>query len=536
MASAESDSSSSVTINVDESEYKSHAVCVSRVPKSLSCGNPKAFTPHLVGFGPYHGSTTKLTITYELKLAAAKRALKYSRLHDHHHCNLSQCLDTRFSEFYHAVGEYHRSALVFDGLFLLGLIYSDVPAHPQEQTFFLTGKFGMPLVNDAGVELTMDAVIRDVFMLENQIPSRVLQQINHFITKDGIQIQDVGAKMLAFCQKHCPLVNLQELSRKPEEHHHLLDLMYHLAAPNKPPEPDNPNSDAEKPKEDGKAVLVGFPIYLIWKPLKWLLTKSGLSAAFDLVKILAHCLPMVGGFFIVLGEDQNFKPMAQNFQQFSATLEQTSMENNAHPAVTIPSVTELKAAGIHFEPAKGGISDIKYEERTCQFFLPVIKLDANSEFIMRNLVAYEALTKPTYFVFARYIEIMRAIIDIPEDVKVLVEKKIIVKELSDRAVADLFNGMSRSTRPTNTAHLEEEIKKVNAKFVKSQWLQRVMTKYVYPCWKLMTALAASAFLVLTAVKTYSSIYVCSSRRSSTLVNLPRDWDYYGITNDFVSSM
>nr|KYP43066.1 Putative UPF0481 protein At3g02645 family [Cajanus cajan] len=529
---SESDSSSSVIINVDESEY-SYAVCVSRVPKSLSCGNPKAFTPHFVGFGPYHGSVTKLTITYELKLAAAKRALKYSRLHDHH-CNLSQCLNTRVSEFYHAPseGEYHRSTLVFDGLFLLGLLYSDVPADPQQQTFFLTGKFGMPLVNDAGVELTMDAVIRDVFMVENQIPSRVLQQINHFITKDGIQIQDVGAKMLAFCQKHCPLVNLQELSRKPEEHDHLLDLMYHLGAPNKPPEPKNPKSDAEKPKEDGKgnkdratnaneitnnatkpttstslvasilwyvfmfcvilAVLVGLPIYLIWKLLKWLLT--------------------------------------------NATLEQTSMENNARPVVTIPSVTELKAAGIHFEPAKGGISDIKYEERTCQFFLPVIKLDANSEFIMRNLVAYEALTRPTYFVFARYVEIMRAIIDNPGDVKVLVEKKIIVTELSDRVVADLFNGMSKSTKPTNTAHLEEEIKKVNAKFDESQWLQRVMTNYVYPSWKLMTVLAAFIFLVLTAVQTYCSIYVCSSRRSSTLVNLPRDWDYYGITNDFVSSM
>ncbi|KAL2325231.1 hypothetical protein Fmac_024289 [Flemingia macrophylla] len=587
-----SSSSSAVTINIYECEYP-HAVCVSRVPRSLRCGNHQAFSPQFVGLGPYHGfSDDNFTITNKLKLEAAQRALHPRFVGEYSFWKqLKNCV----CDFYHADinSQYGcdllRECLTADGLFLLGLLHSDASAHPQGRTFFLTGKPGMPLVNEAGVELTMDAVISDVFMLENQIPTHILLQINHLITNsnsDEIHYQDFGAKMLTFCQNHSPLVNFQELpDGKPEDCDHLLDLMYHLSAP-KPPEPKKSKSDTEKAKSDtekakseaekseadksnsetqkGKAaspdnsgntvptrsllgsifwyifmffaiivVILGFFVYVIWSLFKWLLRKLGdlLSGIFGLLKKLPKALSEAGRFFNTMAQDKKFKPLAQNFEQLSSAIKDINMDNDARPAVTIPSVTELNGAGIHFEPAKG-ISDIKYDVATRRFFLPVIKLDATSEVIIRNLVAYEALTRPTYLIFGRYVEIMRAIIDTPEDVKLLVNSKIIETKLSDHVVANLFNKMSKSIRPTNTDDLEEEIKKVNAKFDESRWLQRVMIKYVYRSWKLMTVVAAFVFLVLTAVQTYCSIYNCSSRRSSTLAG---DWDYYAINNHFISS-
>ncbi|TKY51994.1 putative UPF0481 protein [Spatholobus suberectus] len=598
--------------NLARNERKySHAVCVCRVPKSLSCGKPEAFIPHFVGLGPYHHFRTVLVMTDELKLAAAKRVLqKDQNLLPDNRDAFSQRLKNCVSDFYHedvmnSVYDRHilRYVLAVDGLFLLALLHSGAPANPEPH--FLTGKPGMPLVNALGVELTMDAVIRDVFMLENQIPTHVLKQIsqvndNKIQSQEQQQVDGLGLKMENFCKQLCPLVNPEELSKSPGEHDHLLDLMFHLVAPKPKPKPQpqpqpgpghgpepQPKTETQKLESEGKdgegntdsakspgetgnetktntccsicivhlavlGFLLGFFVYLVWKLFLWVLSslfrvaKSVLGPLFGLLVKLSKCLlPVVDSSCeeaLSKYQDQKvmqpFIQLIEKIKQTSETIQgvhSTNGEKGARPAVTIPSVTELHGAGIRFEPAKGGISHIKFDAETCQFFLPVIKLDANSEVIMRNLVAYESLTRPSYLIFTRYVEIMRAIIDTPEDVKLLVHKEIIETGLSDQVVADLFNGMSKSTRPTNTPDLEKEIQKVNTEFDRSQWLQRFVTKYVYSSWKILTVVAALVFLVLTAVQTYCSIYGCSSRASSKLGKLPGDWDY-GMNNDFISSM
>jgi len=222
---------------------KEDEVCVCRVPKSLISGHPEAFTPHFVGLGPYHHTRFELTMNDELKLAAAKRILNHG-------------FEIRVSDvepFYHqeTLKSYAHEQdkllqdITVDGLFLLALLNRSLDAQPHHHTYFLTGKHGMPLVNAFGVELTIDAVIRDVFMLENQIPTHVLHQINEASSHHGIQSQDLDAKMLSFCQNYCPLVNFEKPSEN-EEHVHLLDLMYHLVAPK--PDPNSAPKPKPKPK------------------------------------------------------------------------------------------------------------------------------------------------------------------------------------------------------------------------------------------------------------------------------------------------
>jgi len=182
--------------NLFENLESCFRVCVCRVPKSLRFSKPRAFIPHFVGLGPYHHFSDGLIMSTKLKLAAAKRILKdrfpnqwgefQRRLknnasgmralyHEHEDATLSD--------------DVLVSVLAVDGLFLLGLLQSDVPTGPAEQCCFLTGRYGLPLVNAVGVELTMDAIIKDVFMLQNQIPTFVLQQIQLNIM-DEIQSQD----------------------------------------------------------------------------------------------------------------------------------------------------------------------------------------------------------------------------------------------------------------------------------------------------------------------------------------------------------
>ncbi|KAJ7970110.1 UPF0481 plant-like protein [Quillaja saponaria] len=129
--------------------------------------------------------------------------------------------------------------------------------------------------------------------------------------------------------------------------------------------------------------------------------------------------------------------------------------------VTIPSVTQLHAVRIKFRPAKGGIGKIMFDEKTGTFYLLKVTLNVNTEVIMRNLVAYEAMTKLESLLFTRYTELMCAIVNTVEDVEVLVEKKIVVSSFGDDHVEKLFNGMSKSIGPTKTPNLDKTIEKVN---------------------------------------------------------------------------
>ncbi|CAJ1976365.1 unnamed protein product [Sphenostylis stenocarpa] len=82
--------------------------------------------------------------------------------------------------------------LTVDGLFLLAFITLLNGANPDSGFSYLTGKLGMTLFNAAGLELTENALIREVFKLETQIPFYVLKQItgvNHKeIQSDALRV------------------------------------------------------------------------------------------------------------------------------------------------------------------------------------------------------------------------------------------------------------------------------------------------------------------------------------------------------------
>ncbi|KAF3322532.1 hypothetical protein FCM35_KLT13673 [Carex littledalei] len=142
--------------------------------------------------------------------------------------------------------------------------------------------------------------------------------------------------------------------------------------------------------------------------------------------------------------------------------------------ILIPSVTELASAGIKICPTSGGISTVDFCIKTAVLYLPVISLDINSEVVLRNLVAYEASFGSTALVLSRYIEFMNGIIDTEEDARLLRKKGIILNYLkSDKDVAEMWNGMTRSIRLTRVPQLDCMIEEIN-KFYNSKW--RVILK------------------------------------------------------------
>lgn len=427
-----------------EPEREHGRVCVCRVPKTISSSKPEAFTPQFVGLGPYHHTRSGLIMTDELKLAAAKRIFN----HD------SQITLSLVQLFYHedAFISYNSNHdnlvhdVNLDALFLLALLHRSDNASRHDHSYFLTGKHGLPLVNPLGVELTIDAVIADVFMLENQIPARFLQQVS---VKDEIEEQNnnLGKKMMSFCENHCPLVKLEKLCKNPEEHDHLLDLMYNLIVQEKDgniEEVSGNNQDAgsdsswfwewfwdfvcevyvcmiigcvdccpleshgeDENDEEGKrnkrrhtcccsmrslCIIIGvgfinlfFLFFLfLWGFIRLLPTLfiRALLSLYDLLKFMSRCIhPAVDRFYGSLSnceyQNQLIKSLTLlvgGIKRASEELIGDSTNSDSRPLVMIPSVTELHKAGIGFQPAKGGISSIEFDEGTSMFSLPVMKL------------------------------------------------------------------------------------------------------------------------------------------------------------------
>ncbi|KAJ7947383.1 UPF0481 protein [Quillaja saponaria] len=286
-----------------------------------------------------------------------------------------------------------------------------------------------------GVKLTKDAILRDVFMLENQIPLFVLRKIFSIICSKTELVDEVVNSMLimSFCHDLTPLPVLDQncSSQVVLKHAHLLDLMYHLILPDQ--QENYPELCEEKCNYHTNNVT--------------------------------HDQP------------------SNTSSPSPSPCRNTNTDSDVAPVVVmIPSVIQLHAVGIKFRPASGGIGTIMFDEKTSMFYLPKSPYSSQG----------------------------RAIVDTVEDVKVLMEKKIVVSSLDDDQVEKLFNGMSKSVGPTKTPNLDKTIAKVNKYYNGTQKVKRyrLMKKYVYSSWRICTLLATLLLLALIGLKSFCSVYDC----------------------------
>ncbi|KAL2334417.1 hypothetical protein Fmac_015630 [Flemingia macrophylla] len=500
-------------------------VCIYQVPKSLTCTKPEAFAPQLIAIGPYTHFRPQLYPMERFKVFAAKGVLDHFKKHD-----LKQLVEQLrntgpfIRASYHKYLDFKEDTLLYtmaiDGLFLLDFFHN----YLKEQ---VSGSFMRGLeeqVKISGVKLTKDAIIRDIVMVENQIPTYMLMRIlvlASSIPVDSVQ-EYLGSMLLSFCQKHSPfkLTHTPTSAEAVTKHHHVLDLMYHLVVshdekPETTPTSDqtqvfcklqgNNNNDstsatgASKKNSKSEGTVTSFKKVKI--VLSW--TLESMKKLKDvnipiLQPIKKHLDPILH--------------MSSQLETLSPNQQLDDDEEEAPMVVAIPSVSELHSVGVSFKPSEGGIMAIEFDEKRGIFYLPVLKLDVNSEVIMRNLVAHEALTKPDFLIFTRYTELIRGIIDTVEDVKLLKNARIIESSssLSVEESEELFNGMSKSIAPTKTEKLDETIKKVNKYYhVKRKAnLYRILTDYVYSSWKLFTLLATFGLLAMTGLQTFCSVYDC----------------------------
>ncbi|XP_052198393.1 putative UPF0481 protein At3g02645 [Diospyros lotus] len=500
-------------------------VSIFRVPKSLSAMRPVAYEPRLIGLGPFHHCHSELVGMECYKLFVIEASKLFGHLGEFEQlvkklCDLQIKGRVRLS-YYNYLDDIEDETLVWimaiDGTFLLEFLSNYVLMNGNKPNATLTAH----LIDYLGNKLAHHSIIADIMMLENQIPMSFLKEILSIrCSSDDEQLnQKWGTGLIEFCKKVAPL----KLPKKPDyqnisvfgSHHHLLDLLYKLAVPssnvsnNQEPRIDGSALDSstnesttgsgQRPRPTNASQNVQVCIRL-WEAIDNL--KFGRVS-----KVTKPMRAMAGVPCNFL-----FKMATKNLN--IPGLETSGDEEDHRPLVDeilMPSVSQLIDAGVEFKPADD-ISSIRFDKKTRKFYLPVLKLDVNSEVIIRNMVAYEAAIVLDFLVFARFIELINGIIDTAQDAIWLRKKGIVLNSLkSDQDVADLFNGLSKPIRLSHYNNIDIAIKEVNHYYNNTRKVRvyNFMRKHVYESWRFLSVVAALLLFFLTAIQSVCSVYNCS---------------------------
>ncbi|KAK8641740.1 hypothetical protein V6N13_011118 [Hibiscus sabdariffa] len=510
-------------------------VSIFNVPKTLLSSDPDAYTPQLVAIGPYHYWRPELYEMERYKIDAAKRTHK-NLLNDLQFQDLVeqlQRLAPKIRACYHKLLDFSNETLCWmlaiDASFLLEFL--QIYGMKEGKLLTRVSSRMSHLVDYAGRKSAHNAILRDIMMLENQIPLFVLRKMLEVQSPSLERADDLLLSMVTgLCKELCPFKMMMVL---PKIHHletsHLLDCLYDMVVPKLQMRATSEISELEDPNEamrckpgsseDDPGYINKF-LCAMWNMLsklnkgpicliKKILTSKPIRVIFKLPWTI---LTKVPGFSILRQPVELFLNGADSDESKSEEGSGAADKPPLVEEITIPSVTELLDSGVRFSATTGNISTICFDSKTCTLHLPAISLDLNTEVILRNLVAYEASNASGPLVFTRYTELMNGIIDTEEDVKVLREKGVILNHLkSDVEAADLWNGMSKSIRLTKVPFLDKTIEEVN-KYHNGRWnikAKNMMKSYVFGSWQILTFLAAILLLLLMSLQAFCSVYTCS---------------------------
>ncbi|KAH7861136.1 hypothetical protein Vadar_022054 [Vaccinium darrowii] len=489
-------------------------VSIFRIPATLASFKPKAYVPQLIGFGPYHHFEPNLYEMERYKLVAASRLqMQFKTLEFDH-------LVDKLLKFEYTVRACYHKYLDIEGDTLMWIMAIDSLFLIEFFLCIFTNKDDSEaahLVDSGRRKLCHDSFLSDVMLLENQIPFIVFNKIISIqISSDDLHDNSLPWSLKSFCQSISP-VKLKEDFPLTQvlDRSHLLDLLYHMIVPklaelltHEPPSPEkNLTKFRPSPQVDsGNSYQIFTALWNILSSLKITLP-SQITKPFKKI---------VDNVTKIITLDPGMSSLASKLKENTVT-KPAQVEK-----IMIPSASYLsKIAGVEFCPTTGDISKVKFDEKAKKFYLPIITLNIHSEVIIRNLIAYEALTVSDSLVFARYTELLEGIIDTVEDAKLRREKKIIINKLkSDDEVLQLFDGIGKSVRLTDAPYFDKTIEDVNNFFYNSQRVKiyNGVRKYVYDSWKILTILASILLLLLTGLQSFCSVYTCPKIINSTVPN------------------
>ncbi|XP_023733601.1 putative UPF0481 protein At3g02645 [Lactuca sativa] len=523
----------------DNEEISKFPVCIFSVPKVLLATDPDSYIPQQVALGPFHHWREEVYDMQRYKLEAARRTQKLmntsfeemvEEMRKQDEARIRAC----YHKFLDMSGEVLVWILAVDMAFLLEFlrVYS-VKEQARSSVENCTSSVSHLVDTSGSSKMSQMAILRDLVMVENQIPlflmkTMVENQIRDDENKSAAEtlksmLMGLYHEVSPFKEKQLPDIDIDDCD-------HLLDFLYHMTVPNNKElhieaiEIDYEGITEDANDGDQEESFAKPSDVQHFKDFIWKIVSKSNASLLRIFKKLIFMKPVTVMMKLPLKVLSNIpmlnlikEPVEKMIQNIRGGGEEKSKDDKDSNVplieeIKIPSVTQMATAGILFSPVNDGIFGISFDIKTSTLYLPVVILDVHTEVYLRNLVAYEACVAAGPLVVARYTELMNGIIDTEEDAKLLSERGIVQNHLkSDKEVADLWNGMSKSVKLTKVPKMDKVIEDVNKRYSKT-WrvkLSRFMKKYVFASWKLLTLLAGMSMLFLTTIQAVCSVYSCA---------------------------
>ncbi|CAH9129829.1 unnamed protein product [Cuscuta epithymum] len=412
-----------------------------QVPKTLKERKPDAYTPQTLGLGPYHHLRPDLHRTHQKKLAQI--SLFQDRDEDSPKTQFfSQEAFKRVRDIEPLIRVQYDKYLDLEGSTLECIFLLD--------SFFLLDFLGLYKENTDASNLNQGhkEVVKDVLMLENQIPHEALEEVGKeiglFSPKRHTSTQMLYTRLFYyFCKAHSPLKVSERACIEPLGRHHLLSFMYYSIISNRPLTPE------EEKMEDPEAM--------------------GMTTRWRIEFPL--CELRLGG--------PSMHPFLTPAVAVSANNRKQERKTRAISRRIIPSVTGLsKKHGVDFrvlEPDEG-IGNIRFtrhlEGENPTIHLPEITFRFDSEVILRNLLAYEAAEggREPIIALGRYVDLMVDLLQTAQDVAMLRLRGIVKGDtVSDGEIAEIFRGIGKSgAKPSTLSASSKVVEEVQSMAVESK--------------------------------------------------------------------
>lgn len=385
--------------------------------------------------------------------------------------------------------------MVVDGIFLL-----DVVKDYYDQ-----------MNNTGSIDPLTERYVQEILMLENQIPLEVLQQIKKALKRSfaGATDIDLYDKFNYLCVQNSPL----KLSKVPEVkkealEKHILHQMYWLilennvdatssgtstpttragASGHEGPVQEIVASVERGPPEKGSCCCSIFAGLAEWTTSKvtslseWVEELVSSSEVNDIVRQVGNSVDAgfqqtrLSGVKIPSNVEMASKilhELAKNSNLFLQSSSNPKRQKGLVTEIHVPTVYKLhKIAKMEFVPTEGGLQSLFMDWHNNELHLPVITLKANSEVVLRNLVAYELAnlnggTERFTMELTEYVDLMCGLIDTENDVKLLKKRGIIVGNLGEDEILAIFNGIDKSMEwlDKKSSKVQNFVIDVNRKF------------------------------------------------------------------------
>ncbi|KAK1293108.1 UPF0481 protein [Acorus calamus] len=465
-------------------------------PKKMRNG---PYDPRFISIGPFHRENPQLQPMEEFKW----HALRFFLSNNPKKTTLHECLvkmkelipraRSCYSETFQISDEDFAKMMVLDGcivLFILNERLEDIVLLPDQQ---------QPAENNGAIAPAWPifrSLVADLLLLENQIPFFILDELfkllllstddektlanNDDEEKETLANVALGTLIRAYPGKKY----FFEYEPKDETKiHHLLHLFYLAIA--LPLVPD----ESTVPAPEGPMMKFKKMMSNLWQRgfLPSYLRSTNRASASD--------GPMMTKFKKMMGD--LWRPLRPR--------------PSASQSKGIPSVTELKKAGVKFKPKNNANSflDVTFQKGVME--IPTLILYPYTQTTLRNIIAFEQCLggDKRHTHISHYVIMMAFLIGDGTDISTLMDEEIVINWLgSQEEVLGVFKQLRSEVVDTSNDKFATLYNEVNSyrQLQLHKYREILCSDYFGNPWSIISVIAAIVLFVLTFLQTYYAVY------------------------------